>query len=78
MHLVGKRIEVYKDDVNYPEGDIVVGRVRQYSMHQQKWLVSFEMSEKTRKKYPAAWMDLDAKTAKLKVLSKKKKEVFSE
>lgn len=70
--LVGKRIEVFRDDVNYPYGDTVTGRVRQYSVHQKKWLVSFEISDKTKKKYPAYWIDLDSKTAKLKILSKKK------
>lgn len=76
--LIGKRIQVFRSDVNYPDGDIVVGRVRKYSTFQKKWLVSFEMSEKTRNKYEAAWINLTDKQARLQVLSKKKNNLSEE
>jgi len=71
---MGKRIMVFRSDVNYPYGDLIPGRVRQYSSHQKKWLVSFEVSETTRKKYDACWINLQNKEHKVRILDKGGKE----
>jgi len=72
-HLLGSRIRIWRDDVNYPYGDTVAGRVRQYSKSLNKWLVSYEMSDKVRKKYDSSWVNLQAKEHKLRILEKKNK-----
>jgi hypothetical protein len=71
---LGKRVQIFRSDVNYPYGDIMAGRVRQYSPHQKKWLVSFELSETARKKYDACWINLQSKEHKVRVLEKASKE----
>jgi histone-lysine N-methyltransferase SETD1 len=68
--LLGNRIRIWRDDVNYPYGDTVAGRVRQYSESLNKWLVSYEMSDKVRKKYESSWVNLKSKEHKLRVLQK--------
>ncbi len=65
MQIVGRRVQVFRDDVNYPYGDTVVGKVRKYSGFQKKFLVSFEVSEKTHSKYDATWMTLSTRNAKI-------------
>mmetsp|Transcript_19405 Transcript_19405/g.48327 ORF Transcript_19405/g.48327 Transcript_19405/m.48327 type:complete len:1968 (+) Transcript_19405:387-6290(+) len=69
-NYLGNRIRIWRDDVNYPYGDTVAGRVRQYSESLNKWLVSYEMSDKVRKKYESSWVDLKSKGHKLRVLEK--------
>lgn len=71
--LIGKRVQLFRSDVNYPYGDTVVGKVRQYSFMQKKWLISFEISEKqsNRAKYSPAWINVYGKEHALKVLDKK-------
>lgn len=68
--LLGARIQIWRDDVNYPYGDTVAGRVRQYSKAQNKWLVSYELSDKVRKKYDSSWLNLRSKEHKMRVLEK--------
>jgi hypothetical protein len=74
-NLVGKRVQVFRNDVNYPYGDTVSGRVRQYSPAQKKWLISYEMSSKVRKKYDASWINLQNKEYKMRCLDKKSERV---
>jgi hypothetical protein len=69
--LLGKRVQIFRTDVNYPYGDTVTGTVRQYSMVQKKWLLSYDMSNKSRKKYEASWINLNSNQHKLRVLDKK-------
>jgi hypothetical protein len=71
-YLLGRRVEVHRSDVNYPYGDTVVGRVKQYNPASKMWLVCFELSPKTRNKYPATWMNLSNKEYDYKVLDKKR------
>ena len=71
---LGRRIQVFRADVNYPYGDTVTGIVRQYSATQKKWLVSYDMSNKGRKKHDASWINLLARETKLRVLDKKSKD----
>lgn len=68
--LIGKRIQIFRPDIDYPYGDTVIGKVRQYSIVQKKWLISFELSEKqnNRTKYPPAWINVYSKEHVLKVL----------
>jgi Bromodomain/PWWP domain/PHD-finger len=70
--LIGKRIQLFRPDVNYPYGDTVIGKVRQYSFNQKKWLLSFEISEKqsNRTKYTPAWINVYGKEHALKILDK--------
>ena len=70
--MIGKRIQLFRSEVNYPYGDTVVGKVRQYSFHQKKWLLTFELSEKQihRTKYPPAWLNIYAKEHAMKILDK--------
>lgn len=76
-NLLGNRIRIWRDDVNYPYGDTVSGRVRQYSESLNKWLVSYEMSDKVRKKYESSWVNLKSKEHKLRVLEKVNSEELS-
>ena len=76
--LLGNRIRIWRDDVNYPYGDTVAGRVRQYSESLKKWLVSYEMSDKVRKKYDSSWINLKSKEHKLRVLQKANSEELSD
>jgi len=69
-NLLGNRIRIWRDDVNYPYGDTVAGRVRQYSESLNKWLISYEMSDKTKKKYDSSWINLKSKEHKMKILEK--------
>ena len=68
---VGKKVQLFRDDINYPYGDTCIGRVRQYSKQQGKWLVTYELTNKTRKKYDASWVNLLAKEHKVRMLDKK-------
>jgi hypothetical protein len=77
-NLLGTRIQIWRDDVNYPYGDTVAGRVRQYSALQKKWLVSFEISDKVRKKYEASWINLHSKDHKLRILERQSKGCLSD
>mmetsp|Transcript_4661 Transcript_4661/g.5271 ORF Transcript_4661/g.5271 Transcript_4661/m.5271 type:complete len:2005 (+) Transcript_4661:174-6188(+) len=70
LELVGSRIQIWRDDVNYPYGDTVAGRVKQYSESLSKWLISYEMSDKVRKKYESSWINLRSKEHKLRILEK--------
>lgn len=72
MNLLGKRVELFRDDVNYPYGETVVGKVRQYSVETNKWLVSYDLSEKTSSKYDSSWVNFRSKDCDYKVLDKKK------
>ena len=76
--LLGNRIRIWRDDVNYPYGDTVSGRVRQYSESLNKWLVSYEMSDKVRKKYDSSWINLKSKEHKLRNLQKANPEELSD
>ena len=67
---LGKRVQIFRSDVNYPYGDTVVGKVKQYSPSQKKWLVAYELSDKVRKKYDASWVNLQSKEHKVRVLDK--------
>jgi hypothetical protein len=70
--LLGKRIQMFKSDVNYPYGDTVYARVKRYSPTYKKWLVAYELSEKVRKKYDASWVNLQSKEHKVRVVDKSK------
>jgi len=67
---VGKQVQVFRDDVNYPYGDTLTGRVHAYSHHQRKWLCSYEMSSKNAK-YDASWLNLQSKQVSTRLLSRK-------
>jgi hypothetical protein len=72
LNLLGKRIELFRSDVNYPYGDTVVGVPRAYSTATKKWLLSYEISDRTKTKYDSSWVNLQSKDCKYKVLDKKK------
>lgn len=76
--LLGKRVQCFRSDVNYPYGDTVIAKVRQYSSCQRKWLLSFEFSDRTNTKYEAAWINLQNKECALKVLDKSRHIVEDE
>lgn len=76
-NLLGRRVQIWRDDVNYPYGDTVAGRVRQYSTSQKKWLVVFEISD-IKKKYEPRWINLLSKEHKMRVLEKSKKDHLSD
>jgi len=65
---VGKRIKLFSADISYPDGATVVGAVRQYSVFQKKWLVSFEIAHKVKHKVSAAWVNLQSKDCSLTLL----------
>eukprot|EP00529_Nitzschia_sp_RCC80_P002441 CAMPEP_0113507844 /NCGR_PEP_ID=MMETSP0014_2-20120614/36686_1 /TAXON_ID=2857 /ORGANISM="Nitzschia sp." /LENGTH=2090 /DNA_ID=CAMNT_0000403489 /DNA_START=61 /DNA_END=6333 /DNA_ORIENTATION=+ /assembly_acc=CAM_ASM_000159 len=77
-NLLGNRIEIWRDDVNYPYGDTVRGRVRQYSPSKKKWLVAFEPSDTIKKKYDSKWVNLASKEHKMRVLQKSKPDRLSD
>ena len=72
--LVGKRVSLHRTDVNYPYGDTVTAKVRAYSTAQKKVLLSYDLSETTKKKYEASWINVFGKKdcSNFKVLSQKK------
>ena len=72
MNLLGKKVQLFRNDVNYPYGETVVGKVRQYSAESNKWLLSYDLSEKTSSKYDSSWVNLKAKDCGYQVLDKKK------
>eukprot|EP00538_Stauroneis_constricta_P006064 CAMPEP_0119546822 /NCGR_PEP_ID=MMETSP1352-20130426/1064_1 /TAXON_ID=265584 /ORGANISM="Stauroneis constricta, Strain CCMP1120" /LENGTH=2084 /DNA_ID=CAMNT_0007591549 /DNA_START=81 /DNA_END=6335 /DNA_ORIENTATION=- len=73
--FVGKRVQIFRDDVNYPYGDTVTGRVKQSSMHQKRWLISYDLSPKARTKHDASWINLLSKEHKTRMLDKKSSTV---
>ena len=77
QQFVGSRISFWRDDVNYPYGDTVSGRVKQYSEILNKWLVTYEISDKVRKKYDSSWVNLLSKEHKLRILEKPPKKKLS-
>lgn len=72
MNLVGKKVEIFRNDVNYPYGEVVEGKVRQYSTETKKWLVCYDLSQKTSSKYDSSWVNFRAKDCDYKILDKKK------
>ena len=68
--FIGKQVQVFRDDVNYPYGDTLTGHVRCYSHHQRKWLCSYEISSKNSK-YEASWLNLQNKQVSTRLLSRK-------
>jgi len=72
LNVLGKRVQLFRDDINYPYGDTLVGKVRLYSFLSKKWLISYEISEKTKSKYEASWVNLNQKDHDYKVLDKGK------
>ena len=68
--FLGCRVQLFRNDVNYPYGDTLRAKVRQYSASQKKWLVTFELSDSSNKKYDAAWINLAAKEHKVRILEK--------
>jgi hypothetical protein len=78
LNVIGKRVQIQRNDVIYPDVDTVVGTVRRYSTVQKKWLVSFEISTKTKNKYDAAWINLQSKKCALQILDKKKVQIKTE
>jgi hypothetical protein len=78
LNVIGKRVQIHRNDVIYPDVDTVVGTVRRYSTVQKKWLVSFEISTKTKNKYDAAWINLQSKKCALQILDKKKAPIKAE
>lgn len=65
--LVGKQVKIFRNDLNYPYGDTVVGVIRQYSHSSKKWLLSFNLPENNTK-YPASWLNIFAKEYKCTML----------
>ena len=65
---LGKQVEVFRDDVNYPYGDTLTGYVHAYSHIQKKWLVSYDLSSKNVK-YEASWINLANKQVSCRILS---------
>jgi hypothetical protein len=75
MNLLGKKVQVFRGDVNYPYGETVVGTVRQYSNETGKWLVTYDLSERTSSKYDPSWVNFKSKDCDYKLLDKKKPNV---
>jgi hypothetical protein len=59
--LVGRKIQLHRSDVNYPYGESLTAIVRAYSSLQKKWLLAYTMSEKTKIKYEASWINVNGK-----------------
>ena len=81
-NLVGKRVEIFRSDVNYPYGAHVLGHVRKYSLVQKKWLVAYDRSNNYNipsrsssssssssytTRLEASWINLHAKECLLRV-----------
>jgi hypothetical protein len=78
LAVIGQRVQIHRSAVIDPNVDTVVGTVRRYSSVQKKWLVSFEMSSKSKTKYDAAWINLKSKACALKILDKEKVQITVE
>lgn len=85
---LGRRVQIFRSDLNYPYGDTIVGTIRRMYCNphalsgssgsnsanhsNKKWLLSYEISEKTKKKYDSSWVNLNAKECHVKFLDKSK------
>ena len=75
--LLGKRVKIFRNDVNYPYGDVVTAKVKMYSTYQKKWLLAYEMTSgadgKPPQKYEASWVNLQSKQAALQLIDGKRR-----
>lgn len=78
LNLLGKRVQIFRSDVNYPYGDTVIGVVRQYNPVSKLWLLAYEMSEKTKNKYEASWVNLHSREYDYKVFDRKKRVLVND
>lgn len=76
-HLVGKQVSLHRSNVNYPYGETLTAKVHAYSTLQKKWLLSYDISAKTKNKYDACWIDVFGKKdcSSLKILDPSKKHI---
>jgi len=64
-NFLGKRVQFFRSDINYPQGDTVVGTVKQYSSTAKKWLISYEASKHN---FGPSWINFQAKECRIKLL----------
>jgi Transcription factor involved in chromatin remodeling, contains bromodomain len=57
-HLLGSRIEIFRNDINYPVGEYVYGVVRMYSTTMKKFLVAYDPPPHNSKQYEPSWESL--------------------
>ena len=63
--LLGKRVEIFRNDVNYPVGEHLIGHIRGYSRNSRKYLVAYDPPPYNSKLYPASWENLTTQRYKL-------------
>ena len=75
--LLGRRVRVWRGDLNYPVGDYLVGLVRNYSLVMKKWLVTYDHNGgggggKGGVRHGASWINFAAKDCTFTVLDHRK------
>jgi len=59
--LLGRKIKLFRGDLHYPQGEHVIGTIRQYSCASKKWLVIFDPWPTNKACYDPDWFNLLAK-----------------
>ena len=67
-YFLGRKVEIFRSDVNYPVGDHATGVVRQYSLLSKKWLVAYDAPPLNKAQYEANWVNLSSKGCSYKVM----------
>ena len=65
--MLGKNIELFDPDINYPAGKVLTGIVRNYSPATNKWLISYDDD-----KYEPCWKNLFAPIHSYKLIGERK------
>lgn len=58
---LGRRVKIFRSDINYPSGKTVEGTIRHYSHITKKCLVSFDSSDKRKKTYKPLWINMSSR-----------------
>ncbi len=63
--LLGRKIEVFRDDINYPTGEYLLGTVRAYSQSTKKHLVAYHPPPYNSSQYEPRWENLSTQRYKI-------------
>mmetsp|Transcript_12377 Transcript_12377/g.23194 ORF Transcript_12377/g.23194 Transcript_12377/m.23194 type:complete len:2389 (-) Transcript_12377:1254-8420(-) len=55
-HLLGSRVEIFRNDINYPVGEYLIGVARIYSTTMKKFLVAYDPPPHNSKQYEPSWV----------------------
>ena len=67
-YFLGMKIEVFRQDINYPVGAKLVGTVRQYSLTSKKWFIAYDPFPVNKEQYSPSWINLLNKSNTYKII----------